>query len=768
MLTLETLTENELRNQLGRGTVQKGEAYLKRLQECVRRGRNLQANVSGSSLYKVETGIEGDKIWGTCTCPYTWGDSCKHIAAVWLGWIRTPHTFRQENESDTRQTIGNLEVIAVAHPPGKAPGKLPSWMSTTWATELEQTNQTLSRYLEQLRMQDLREMAGNLGWTLKGNTKANLVSQFINLLTDTQNLRQIIGSLNVEHQQILWMIAILHPDLSLDGENLLKLAQHWGPLKQYKKADTYLKNWREKGVTVFGNFFSYSRSVDVITEPVMRPLSLLMAEQLPEARHAPPSPPAKECHLTDTNALLQAITQLLLLWEQNTPTLRPRQPRPAIEKIYRFLADWAYIPQEIALAHQEKQFVFPHINNLVLTIPPPELALPDETLRPLQGMIGNPEYINFVYHLMVAVGLLQPGDPVRIWSAVRNQFLRLSSEQQQAVLVRAYLQMSSWHEVDHVLRHTPALQLKRRLHDHQYKPEHLHSHWSLTRHQLLRVLACLPDDQWITWEHLSPLFRHLWPIFHSGGWNKSAYAHHENNNPRWYFTVNDQRTGAKEWDLLQGQVLQTLIIGPLRWLGLADVHLRDNQLSAFRFHGLGELYWNRKETVSHVAAAKPTITTPSAAAVHSTGETIQVNPTTVSPQGHHYLEQIAHLDQAQPGQFVYRLNRNRVHQAFENGHTLHELQKGWREQFQANIPQAINDSLTRWWQSYGQIRLYEQVSLIELADDYALAELKAVTSLKQYIIAELSPRLVLIPQTAIEPLQAELQKAGYTPKVEEQ
>ena len=767
MLTLETLTENELKNQASRGSVQKGEGYIKRVQEPVRRGRTLTATVSGSSLYAIETGIEGDKIWGTCTCPYTWGGLCKHIAAVWLKWIRSPHTFRQEDGTENRQKIGELEVIPSAHPASKAPGKLPAWMNVNWATQVEQKDQNLNQYLDQLRMQDLREMAADIGWTLKGNTKANLVTQFASLLTDTQNLRQIIGSLNAEHQQILWMLALLRHEVILDGESLAKLAQFWGPLKQYKKVESYLKNLRQKGLLINGPYFNYSRSVDGITDAIMRPLTLLLAEQLPEARRLPPSPPLQESHMADPGALLQAVAQLLLLWEQSTPALRPRQPRPALEKVHRFLANWAYVPQEIVQAHQDKKFVYPHINSLSLTVPPPEMALPDETLRPLQGMIGSPDYIDFVYHLMHSVGLVQPGNPVRIWSAVRNHFLRLPSEQQQSVLVRAYLEMSTWQEVDHVLRNMPNLTLKRRVHDYQYKPEHLHSHWLLTRHQILRVLACLPDDQWIAWDSLEPLFRHLWPIFYSGCWNRTAFSTHENNNPHWYFAVNDQRAGEKEWDLLQGQVIQTVIIGPLRWLGLADVHVKNNQLLAFRLHGLGDLYWDRKETVSHVAAAKPTTPRPPATTIQTKGETIQVNPATVSHQGHRFLEQIAHLDQAQPGNFVYRLDMGRVHLAFEMGHTLNELQKGWRENLQATIPSPINDRLTHWWQSYGQVRLYEQVSLIELADDYALAELKAVTSLSQHIIAELSPRLVLIPQAAIEPLQAELQKAGYTPKVEE-
>ena len=43
-------------------------------------------------------------------------------------------------------------------------------------------------------------------------------------------------------------------------------------------------------------------------------------------------------------------------------------------------------------------------------------------------------------------------------------------------------------------------------------------------------------------------------------------------------------------------------------------------------------------------------------------------------------------------------------------------------------------------------------------------ELKAATSLSKVLLAELSPRLVMIPKTAVAALVAELEKAGYTPQ----
>ena len=43
--------------------------------------------------------------------------------------------------------------------------------------------------------------------------------------------------------------------------------------------------------------------------------------------------------------------------------------------------------------------------------------------------------------------------------------------------------------------------------------------------------------------------------------------------------------------------------------------------------------------------------------------------------------------------------------------------------------------------------------------------MQAVTSLEKAIVTELSPRLVLIDRNAVTDLVAQLEKAGYTPKV---
>jgi hypothetical protein len=84
------------------------------------------------------------------------------------------------------------------------------------------------------------------------------------------------------------------------------------------------------------------------------------------------------------------------------------------------------------------------------------------------------------------------------------------------------------------------------------------------------------------------------------------------------------------------------------------------------------------------------------------------------------------------------------------------------------MPASIRDQLTAWWEAYGRVRIYEDLTIIEFGDDYALAEMKAVTSLEDDLIAEISPRLVIIGREAVASLTAQLERAGYTPKQTDQ
>jgi hypothetical protein len=60
--------------------------------------------------------------------------------------------------------------------------------------------------------------------------------------------------------------------------------------------------------------------------------------------------------------------------------------------------------------------------------------------------------------------------------------------------------------------------------------------------------------------------------------------------------------------------------------------------------------------------------------------------------------------------------------------------------------------------------LYDKLTVMELADDMALRELLAGTSLNKYIVHQFSPRLVVVRDEGVDELMNELIKKGYTPR----
>jgi hypothetical protein len=56
------------------------------------------------------------------------------------------------------------------------------------------------------------------------------------------------------------------------------------------------------------------------------------------------------------------------------------------------------------------------------------------------------------------------------------------------------------------------------------------------------------------------------------------------------------------------------------------------------------------------------------------------------------------------------------------------------------------------------------VAVIELADDYALSELLASTSLAKHLLYRFSPRLIAVRAEGVDELRTDLIRKGYTPK----
>jgi hypothetical protein len=731
-------------------------------------GHTLTAQVPGTRLYEVEIDVASG-IHARCSCPYNWGGYCKHIGAVLLKWVQTPGAFVVNERSATSDDYP-IEVTPVEPPPTRRPNQDPFWMTTSVTERQQADDMQLSRWLGQMKIQDLRQMARKRDWPVKGSKKTDIVRQIIERITQPDDLDQAIHRLDAEHSRVFRAMVLLDRELAR-AENLERIARSWGELTQYQQLKAYISNLSEIGLVIPADIGGQNPSdPDFVPQVIIRRLSSPLEDVIPAARDLPSDLPAGEIHLADPYSLVRTAHQVTLMLEQHPIALRSPMPRPRLEKFYDSLAEWDYDPNELKAARQEGKLE--RYSDLTLNVPPPNRSLAEAVIERLAPMAGDEVRLEFIFSLLVAAGLFQPGSPVTVWPEVKEQFLRRPELDQRAILARVYFLMTNWNELWEVLRVQKKLQLRRNWSYSFYKPKQLQGDLVNFRRLVLRVLACLPDGQWIAMDDLLPLMRAVWPRFDSTLWQRYSYGHRTGN---WFLAGEDDQplseTNPQDWWLAQWNFIRQLITGPLHWLGLVDLGFKNEILAHIRLHGLADLYWDRIETPDAPphAAAEARSTAPSPAqAVIVDNETITVDPSAISAQAHSLLDRIAHLDEVAPERFIYNLDPHIVHETFEDGVMLSKILEDWERLLSMPMPAVVETRLTEWWQAYGQVRIYEDVTIIEFDDDYTLVEMKAVTSLEKRLIAEITPRLVLVPREAVEPLTAELEKAGYTPKQTDQ
>jgi hypothetical protein len=763
MPTLETLTEADLQGLMTAKSRQRARGYVNRVRVPTRAGQSLTARVHGTDVYDVEIDVKPSGIAAFCTCPYDWGGYCKHIGAVLLKWIHKPEAFVQKDvlpPSEDRP----LEVVPVKPPPTHQPESEPFWLTASFAQHLHDQKTHLSTWLRELKMQELRQIAERRGWDVGGTRKARVVEQIVEYATDPREIRRAVKSLDQEHRQVFDALVLLGSGPNARGDDLERVAEAWGKLKTYKRISTYTGHLQELGLAIPAGVVYDDVHIDFVPQAIIRHVPPPLAHRLPTADELLLSETG-EIVLANPQPLIQAATQLALLLDQTPVPLQPPMPRPLLERRLEQLKNWNYDPVEVKQLEQEQGRHWR--SDLVLTVPPPQRALTDEAIERLTPIAGSEVKLEFLYAVLLSAGIFQPGDPVTVWSEVKDAFLERDVATQRAILARTYFQTTAWSVLWEMLREDDQLQLKRIFGHRFLQPEQLRADLVRFRRLVLRVLASLPGDEWVAMDDLLPLMRIVWPEFDYSVWQRYVYY-----SSSWFLTTDRsegplRRIDERDWQQAQGQFIHWVITGPLHWLGLADLHREQGELMAVRFRGLADLYWNRVEAPPvpiHVGA----VAEEAAADVSIEGDTIVVLPGATDGRVHGLLDRIARLDAISPERFVYRLDPQAVYEAYETGVALSEILAGWDQLISIPLPPEIEERLTAWWKAYGRIRIYKGVTVIEFSDDYALDEMKAITSLEEVLIAEISPRLVMIPEDAVATLAAELEAAGYTPKQTEE
>jgi hypothetical protein len=76
--------------------------------------------------------------------------------------------------------------------------------------------------------------------------------------------------------------------------------------------------------------------------------------------------------------------------------------------------------------------------------------------------------------------------------------------------------------------------------------------------------------------------------------------------------------------------------------------------------------------------------------------------------------------------------------------------------------------LERWIASYGRVRIYTGVTLLEVADTTVMRELSVTTALDEYVIRQLHPTLLVVHNEAVGRITEDLKRRGQSPLIHDE
>ncbi|MDQ2717332.1 MAG: hypothetical protein M3Z08_20720, partial [Chloroflexota bacterium] len=301
------------------------------------------------------------------------------------------------------------------------------------------------------------------------------------------------------------------------------------------------------------------------------------------------------------------------------------------------------------------------------------------------------------------------------------------------------------------------------LHHSALRPGELALENSEAKQTLLALLAQAPLDQWINFSAFARFIYRLNPLF-------LQRRQRQFPSPHWWLEQEEghplRPAQLNDWLRAEGRYLAQLLRGPLHWLGLSDVALTaDGKLQAFRLTSwAGALFAG---TALLEPAARSALDERPMLEVSDAGN-ILISCSPVAWPTIELVESFAEVAGIAGGRLCYRPAPGSLGEALNRGRhpsaLLELLRAGVGGEILTDSPRArLIAQLEHWLTSYGQIRLYTGVTLLETADTLVMRELSTTTSLDQHIVRPLHATLAILKKPGAEALIEDLKRRGQVP-----
>ena len=730
---LESLTEEQIAEMLSpevrdvaRELVEKG--YVKLL--GINENGELESLVNYGNLCEVRFAYRDGALMSSCSCDHRKPGYCVHIGAVLFACLKE------------RGQLGAVDRTGLVQ-------NLRSMLSGSASAR---------EYREMLNSQtikELREIAREHGIRVKSTRKEVIANAVADYLLAPGKMRSIILGLDELQRSLL---VHLHLVLSLSYGMLIdQIADYWSDIHSgisLRALQEQVMQFYRKGLllTFTDRGDKYYLMPSIVREN-LPPQPQLLSTCVVRTVRSRPAAAILQKFYAFWNALIAGNAS------DREPMFKIRAAprRHPIEDQLPQLRMWRHLPSEIEQLVEQRRSLS-SLYGTALTIPPAPYHLRSSDRRTMRKHTKcSDEEVEFLCALLEYMGLIigRPGEPIVPSLEGFKVLAGLPPAAQLKVLGIAWLYLPSWSEVDIVLRSTDEIRLRRNLIYLSYEPVHLYQEWLSGRETVYRYLYLLTEGTWVSLDSFLHIIYDISPdLFHemseSGVW--------------WIESTKSKKqfgTDFDDWRQGFGRFVTAVLEGPMYWLGMVDLGYEGEQLKAIRLTPVGSYLIGRRDNFTTGGVkdqARDTVRL-------GEGMTISVVPSTAPARLHELLHRIGKLEEITPNYFTYRITAEGVISEMERGSRPEKLVATLQKLCGVELPASWKKQMHTWVQNYGKLHLYEDISLIEMADEYALHELKINTSLSKHIVHQFSPRLVAVHTEAIDTLIQEMEKKGYTPRV---
>ena len=730
----------------------------------------------------VEVEIQSSSTWhASCTCSPNTVAMCRHAAALLYQWLAHPNTFVAPSSSDFRTssrtapakreggnqaTGGQSRALQSARQGGQ--------VAYTVKMRGPTPSANLVDILSQNGLSELRSIAREYDIATGGQHKQQLVEAIAGALRQPELVRRSASTLEKPQRQLLATLTLAGGSLSDEDLRSLYERFSFGPadslqgilLSLQSKGllfRTSLNSSPQQRIGLSGMLYDVGWYVPAEVQAVLRvsvPITPFDVEKKADGGDGV----ADHIQIQQVEAYSLLADLLLVARALDGYRMEHYDERDERAGGMRGMNTLATLRSFSAGAHDEK------------TLVAPPGGLPSATaLERLQSDVPRTaQFLRFAFRLLRLADLLHKDDggmpgSLRLLPNAARLLLGPASAEVARDLFELWLTHAGYEELFDLQEE--GLQLKCRttpLNNPILRPGELEAENSEARQLLVALVAQAPLNQWVSFSAFARFIYRLNPTFLQK--RQRLFP-----SPHWWLEQEEGRplqpAQMGDWMRAEGHYLARLLRGPLHWWGISDLALSgDGRLLAFRLTPVAGLLLNGVEPVEQeVEEAQeraPVLD------VLETGELLVESRTDSWPLIE-LIEDFAEVAGVRGGRLCYRLAPGSLAEALgrgqQPGNLLKLLRKIAKDEEDSNSPlSCLLAQLEGWIASYGRVRLYTGVSMVEVADNLVMRELSATTSLEEQIVKSITPTLMILTKQGMERIVEDLKRRGQSPLLHEE